>query len=784
MSGGASNKKRVSGKTQGWEEAGGEFYSERYPTGDIELDVFQRDPSHIATLLPSKQSRFATTKHGTRNTDTRTMRRRTSTRSRQSTARRTSTVNQDVHVSMMPDLSENLSNEERTWEEIMQIKAMPIPMYQKKEMKAKLQNATYLRLQGYEQFKWKQRKVWQQLELRWNELLTKIELWKYSLKKIEGNFGTGIVAYFIFLKWLMFLNLCNFIMIFIFVIMPTLLFDNEENAICDIEKDNSSVPCCSDLYFNGSVNLKPFIYDFIQGTGWIEYTLMFYGYYTNQIYGVHSVSTLLYDLPLAYILITVIYFVISLIAIVKSAARGFKERLIEGEGQFYRYCNIVFGGWDFCIHNEKSAIIKHKALYNELKGNLQAEKMEEERQSRTRDEKTRLFCLRFTINLIVIFILGSCSILIFFVIELSWDKILSGTDLTENFLNGNLENLILQFLPSMSIVALNIVIPILFRFLIKFEKYTPEYEIRLSLVRIVFLRLSSLSVLMATIYYLVSCQDNENTNECTSNGEKCKRPLCWETYVGQQIYKLLITDFAIHLLKTFLINFPRALLAKHIDNKCMKLIGTQEFELTGHVLDVVYSQTLCWLGTFFCPLLPAIAAICFFFMFYIKKFACLVNSTPSSTVYRASRSNSLFMFVLLLSFVVTVIPVGFSIAELTPSKSCGPFREYETVWELVIKTFGKFPLWIQNIIFFFGTAGFAIPLFIFLVLCLYYYYAVNSANKHMVLVLKNQLVLEGHDKQFLLNRLSAFIKQQQEYQKKLRNAEMQRERERMNNSSS
>lgn len=58
MSGGASNKKRVSGKTQGWEEAGGEFYSERYPTGDIELDVFQRDPSHIATLLPSKQSRF------------------------------------------------------------------------------------------------------------------------------------------------------------------------------------------------------------------------------------------------------------------------------------------------------------------------------------------------------------------------------------------------------------------------------------------------------------------------------------------------------------------------------------------------------------------------------------------------------------------------------------------------------------------------------------------------------------------------------------------------------
>lgn len=58
MSGGGANKKRVSGRGQGWEEAGAEFYQESYPTGDVELDVFQRDPSHIATLLPSKQSRY------------------------------------------------------------------------------------------------------------------------------------------------------------------------------------------------------------------------------------------------------------------------------------------------------------------------------------------------------------------------------------------------------------------------------------------------------------------------------------------------------------------------------------------------------------------------------------------------------------------------------------------------------------------------------------------------------------------------------------------------------
>lgn len=52
MSGGKEKKSRS--KTTGWEEAGSEFYQESYP-GDTEN--IQRDPSKLATLLPSKQTR-------------------------------------------------------------------------------------------------------------------------------------------------------------------------------------------------------------------------------------------------------------------------------------------------------------------------------------------------------------------------------------------------------------------------------------------------------------------------------------------------------------------------------------------------------------------------------------------------------------------------------------------------------------------------------------------------------------------------------------------------------
>lgn len=54
MSGGGPKKKPPKG--HGWEEAGAEFYQESYPT-DAEFDVLQRDPKHLATLLPSKQTR-------------------------------------------------------------------------------------------------------------------------------------------------------------------------------------------------------------------------------------------------------------------------------------------------------------------------------------------------------------------------------------------------------------------------------------------------------------------------------------------------------------------------------------------------------------------------------------------------------------------------------------------------------------------------------------------------------------------------------------------------------
>ncbi|XP_037031445.1 transmembrane channel-like protein 7 isoform X2 [Bradysia coprophila] len=751
--------------------------------------------------------------------DTKTAKRRQSSttvnRRKNSTARRGS-QHHEVQVAMLPDLSENLTDEERIWEEIHEIKSMPVPMAQKKEMKAQLQNATKLRLQGIDQIKWQRRKAWQQLQTKWIEFYTKMELWRNSLKTIEGNFGTGVVAYFLFLRWLMFLNLAIFVLIFSFVVIPQTVLEEPTDKDCDLLSEPNSTECCAASYMNDTTNNDFFILDIIQGTGFMEKTMMFYGFYTNKIFGYNAYvnssiitfdNQLYYDLPLAYVTVSAAYLLLSLIAIVKAASREFKDRLVEGEGQFYQYCNLVFGGWDFCIHNEKSANIKHKAIYNEIKGLLQAKRMEFERHNRSKEVMFKLISIRLAVNLFVILILICAGFVIYLLFSLTLDH-LNPTNQSAKSLfttfpamyafsngsNGELSspnaspirmyrdnsnasiqdvmmNLFYEFLPYLAIVFLNLVVPVVFNYLVQFERYSPKFVIKITLLRTVFLRLSSLGVLLSRFYILVSSDQDDNV-DCVNNKEGSL--VCWETFVGQQFYKLFITDFVTHIFVTFFINFPRSLLAKHSDKKFVKFIGEQEFELSKHVLDVVYSQTLCWLGSFYAPFLPAIAVVLNFIMFYIKKFACLINSKPSPILYRASRSNSLFMFILLLSFVVAVVPVVYAVAEILPSRSCGPFRGLDSVWDAAITAFMKLPAFFQNIIFFFGTAGFAIPCFVVLTLFLYYYYAVSAANKHMVEVLKNQLVLEGHDKQFLLNRLSSFLKQQQEYQKKVRQAEHHR----------
>lgn len=600
------------------------------------------------------------------------------------------------------------------------------------------QSRDTLRLQGFKQFKWKKKQSFMQISTHLKEINEKLTLWRSSLKKIEGYYGTSVVSFFFFVKWLIFLNLIMALIMVIFVILPTFY----------VNKFNTTE--ISNLVFNISnasevlSTLRPvnsFLNTIFDPESMV--TSPFYYAYYDKYFNLNLYCFRL-DLPLAYILATFMCLIYSFISVLKNAASGFKQRLLENQGQFYIYCNVVFSGWDFCIQNERSSKIKHKALYNEIVGRLNVEKRKEEQRNRTKQEWCNLCLIRIVINVLIITALIVAGFIIFLAFKFSNER---NTEGDEWFIR-----LLVEFATAGSIISFNLIFPFIFRWLGKYERFNPILTMQITIFRTIMLRFSSLCILLGSVYKKLLQSITEVDDEMKS----------WESYLARELYKLLLLNAVTQVFCTFFINLPRSVLAKHCKNKFVQYFVKQEFNLSSHVLDVVYIQTIIWLGNFYAPVLPLIGVILMIIIFYVKKFACLVNCKPSPEVYYSSRSHSVYMFILLISFTFSIIPWAYSIVEIKSSKEYGPFMKYETVWAFIEQIFQKFPEWMNRAITFCVSSNFIVPLFIILLLTNYYYYAVYVVNKQMVLVLKRQLILEGHDKQFLLNRLSAFIKQQQE----------------------
>lgn len=68
----------------------------------------------------------------------------------------------------------------------------------------------------------------------------------------------------------------------------------------------------------------------------------------------------------------------------------------------------------------------------------------------------------------------------------------------------------------------------------------------------------------------------------------------------------------------------RLLVEKCTSSNFSRRVGKQEFVIPLKVLDLVYSQTVTWVGVFYCPLLPAISIFKLLAIFYISK-VCLYS---------------------------------------------------------------------------------------------------------------------------------------------------------------
>uniref|UniRef100_A0A673KF89 Transmembrane channel-like protein n=1 Tax=Sinocyclocheilus rhinocerous TaxID=307959 RepID=A0A673KF89_9TELE len=337
------------------------------------------------------------------------------------------------------------------------------------------------------------------------------------------------------------------------------------------------------------------------------------------------------------------------------------------------YSMLVFTGWDHGLQGDRATKLKQ----NNLRHRLQVCAA-----SLTLGQTVSLYALRVFLNLVVLILIGA-----------AFYGIAQATQFSQ-------VRLLLQYLPSMVITASNFVVPLLCDKIALLEKYSPNSSsaclilliLSVGCCRAVFLRLVSLG--------------------------------CWETRVGQEMYKLTLFDFLITIATLILVEFPHRIVVDHCSCKLTKLVGRQEFLVPPNVLALVYSQTVVWTGALFCPLLPFINTIKFILFYYCKKITLFQNCQPATRNFRSTTSNFFFLLVL-----------------IHPSYGCGPFRLNSAMWDVVPGAVKMLSHTSKEFLFYIGSQKFSIPLFIFSCVLLCYVSALTSVHGKSVTLLKSQCKL-------------------------------------------
>ncbi|KAF7485785.1 transmembrane channel protein 5-like [Marmota monax] len=533
-----------------------------------------------------------------------------------------------------------------------------------------------------------------------SELLNTTSLWQKTLKVIGGKFGTSVLSYFSFLRWLLKFNIFSFIVNFSFLVIPQLT----------VAQKNT-------LQFTGL--------EFFTGAGYFRDTVMYYGFYTNSTIR-HGSSRLAYNMQLAYLFTIGACLVTCFFSLLFSMAKYFRNNFINPHIYSRGIAKLIFC-WDFTVTHEKAVKLKQKSLSTEIRENLSEIRLENTKLT-FHQQLTRLSA-HVAAWLVSTGMAIACCVAVYYLAEYN-------SEFLKTHQNPGAV-LLLPFLVS----CINLAVPRLYSMLRLVERYElPRHEVYILLIRNIFLKISIIGILC---YYWL--------NIVALSGEEC-----WETLIGQEIYRLLLMDFVFSLVDSFLGEFLRRIIGKRF----ITSLGLQEFDIARNVLELIYAQTLVWIGMFFCPLLSFIQMITLFTMFYVKNISLIVNFQPPSKAWRASQMITVFIFLLFFpSFTGVLCTLAITIWRLKPSADCGPFRGlpsfiysvYRWIDTLSGRPGYQWVVWIyHNLI---GSVHFFFILTLIVLIITYLYWQITEGRKIMIRLLHEQIINEGKDKMFLIEKL-------------------------------
>ncbi|XP_041978331.1 transmembrane channel-like protein 7 [Aricia agestis] len=446
--------------------------------------------------------------------------------------------------------------------------------------------------------------------------------------------------------------------------------------------------------------------DFVSGKGGLESSVLFYGHYSAGEVAATGPS---FSMPFAYFFTMLCLYMVTFAVLCYKTAAMYRQHFIESSSGGAVFAARVFCGWDFGIVAPHAAALAAHALYNEFK-----ELLAEQTASRGR----LTWCVRAARTLVNV-VASGVALAVSAVLAYGVWRLLAAA--------GDRELLL-----SLAITAILAATPLLFHLVAKLEYYKARTAFYVTLARTWLLDITIFMILF--VYWAQS-------------GTKC-----WETSFGQEMYRLVVLDTLVSLLLLPAIDLIRGCIYK-----CRGWSGP-DFNVSLHSLSLIYNQSVVWFGLAFAPPLALVLAVKLLLLFYVNRATALRMCHPAKKVWRAAQSQTLMLVLVTLSLFATLFAIGTMFLGSEPR--CGPFTGYSAVYELVTQDVLRLSSRrVLRATLAAATRPAAIAaLLLALCVAVYFVRAKSQAQRSMVALLRQMLVLQAQDKDFLLGAIEKVSK--------------------------
>ncbi|XP_035291511.1 transmembrane channel-like protein 1 [Anguilla anguilla] len=568
--------------------------------------------------------------------------------------------------------------------------------------------------------------------------------WEMKIKEIESHFGSSVASYFIFLRWMYGINMILFGLTFGLVMVPEALMGKPYGSM-----PRKTVPRAEE---NSAMDFAV-LWDF---GGYAQYSVLFYGFYNSQ----RAIGWLKFRMPLSYFLVGVGTVAYSYMVVIRTMARNANEEM-GGDDTSFNFSWKLFTSWDYLIGNPETADNKFASITTSFK-----ESIVEEQESH-KDENIHLTrFLRVLANFLVLCCLAGSGYLIYFVVRRSQKFALEGLE-NHSWWERNEVNMVMSLL--------GMFCPMLFDVISTLENYHPRIALQWQLGRIFALFLGNLYTFIIALMdeinlkrqeeevvklnmtvwqaslYNGTLSANSTIPPVTVAPADVPRGPCWETMVGQEFVRLIISDTMTTYITLLIGDFLRAVCVRFL-NYCWcwdleyGFPSYSEFDVSGNVLGLIFNQGMIWMGAFYAPCLPALNVLRLHVSMYLQCWAVMSCNVPQERVFKASGSNNFYMAMLLVILFLSTLPAIYTIVSIPPSFDCGPFSGKNRMFDVIQETLeNDFPVWFGKVFSYASNPGLILPFILLMVLAIYYLQSTSKTYKTANVELKKKLQAQNEE---------------------------------------